>query len=81
MKESILVDISKFNDGDLLIFNAEKKCFEAIDKKLVYRDLEKEVEILNATINTLKQSVLDNRNNIVKISKIIKETLWLKHYY
>ena len=81
MKESILVDISKFNDGDLLIFNKEKKCFEAIDKKLVYRDLEKEVEILKATINTLKQSVLDNRNNIVKISKIIKETLWLKHYY
>ena len=75
MKESILVDISKFNDGDLLIFNAEKKCFEAIGKKLVYRDLEKEVEILNATINTLKQSVLDNRNNIVKISKIIKEQL------
>ena len=75
MKESILVEISKFNDGDLLIFNAEKKCFEAIDKKLVYRDLEKEVEILNATINTLKQSVLDNRNNIVKISKIIKEQL------
>ena len=37
--------------------------------------LEKEVEILKATINTLKQSVLDNRNNIVKISKIIKETL------
>ena len=75
MKESILVDISKFNDGDLLIFKEEKKCFEAIDKKLVYRDLEKEVEILKATINTLKQSVLDNRNNIVKISKIIKETL------
>lgn len=75
MKESILVDISKFNDGDLLIFNKEKKSFEAIDKKLVYRDLEKEVEILKATINTLKQSVLDNRNNIIKISKIIKETL------
>ena len=75
MKESILVDISKFNDGDLLIFNAEKKCFEAIDKKLVYRDLEKEVEILKAAMSALKQGVLENGNNVVKISKIMKETL------
>lgn len=69
------IDIENIKDGDLLVYNARKDKFVAMDKNLFLDNTSGKIEKLKERNNELFEYITEVDNKLTQLIKIYKENL------
>ena len=69
------IDIENIKDGDLLVYNARKDKFVAMDKNLFLDNTSGKIEKLKERNNELFEYITEVDNKLAQLIKIYKENL------
>lgn len=69
------IDIENIKDGDLLVYNARKDKFVAMDKNLFLDNTSGKIEMLKERNNELFEYITEVDNKLTQLIKIYKENL------
>lgn len=69
------IDIENMKDGDLLVYNARKDKFVAMDKNLFLDNTSGKIEKLKERNNELFEYITEVDNKLTQLIKIYKENL------
>lgn len=69
------IDIENIKDGDLLVYNARKDKFVAMDKNLFLDTTSGKIEKLKERNNELFEYITEVDNKLTQLIKIYKENL------
>ena len=62
-------------DNDILVYNNKKGCWELVTKVAYLNGVNSQIKYLIKEIETMKNEIIDVKDDISKIAKMIKERL------